>query len=86
MNMSMNMSMNMNMNMKHDMMKMNINMMYTQEEGDLIVGDNPSNKGDDDPNPISIKDVQVAPTRSLQTHLHAPCTSAFRSFICPSRP
>ena len=66
---------------------MNMNMMYMQEEGDLIVGDDPSNKGEDDPNPISIKDFQVAPTQtSLQTHLHAPCTSAFRSFICPSRP
>ena len=53
------------------------------------MGDDPSNKGEDDPNPISTKDVQVAPTQAaLQTHLHAPRTSAFRLFICDcqSRP
>ena len=53
------------------------------------MGDDPSNKGEDDPNPISVKDIQVAPTQAaLQTHLHAPRTSAFRLFICDcqSRP
>ena len=51
--------------------------MYTQEEEGLIVGDDPSNKGEDDPNPISVKDIQVAPTHTaLQTPLYGPCTSA----------
>ena len=46
--------------------------MYTQEEEGLIVGDDPSNKGEDDPNPISVKDIQVASTQTaLHTHLHA---------------
>ena len=50
--------------------------MYTQEEEGLIVGDDPSNKGDDS-NPISVKDIQDASTQAaLQPHLHAPCTSA----------
>ena len=49
--------------------------MYTQEEEGLIVGDDPSNKGDDS-NPISVKDIQDASTQAaLQPHLHAPCTS-----------
>ena len=48
--------------------------MYTQEEEGLIVGDDPSNKGEDDPNPISVKDIQVASTQTaLHTHLHALC-------------
>ena len=51
--------------------------MYTQEEEGLIVGDDPSNKGEDDPNPISVEDIQDASTQAaLQPHLHAPCTSA----------
>ena len=37
--------------------------MYTQEEEGLIVGDNPSNKGDDS-NPISVKDIQDASTQA----------------------
>ena len=48
--------------------------MYTQEEEGLIVGDDPSNKGEDDPNPISVKGIQVASTQTaLHTDLHALC-------------
>ena len=46
--------------------------MYTQEEEGLMVGDDPSNKGED-PNPISVKDIQVA---STQTALHTNLTPA----------
>ena len=45
--------------------------MYTQEEEGLIVGDDPSNKGED-PNPISVKDIQVASTQAAQQNLICP--------------
>ena len=53
----------------------------TQEEKGLIVGDDPSNKSEDDPNPISVKDIQVAPTQAeLHTNLTpAPLPSVYSS-------
>ena len=47
--------------------------MYTQEEEGLIVGDDPSNKGEDYPNQISVKDQVASTQTALHTHLHALC-------------
>ena len=53
------------------------------------MGDDPSNKGEDDPNPISVKDIQVASTQAALHKLICPLhLCLFRAFICDcqSRP
>ena len=57
------------------------------------MGDDPSNKGEDDPNPISVKDIQVAPTQAaLQTHLPTnlvrckPNLRCYANRPCPRNP